>query len=187
MKKRKMAIEEYKNPLGTYTITVYNARYQKCFHNSIEKVFNHFLEVGDELFWGFYRTDGVNLTLKRQKELKNEIFSLFQTYGEIQNLNEYLSSAKSCINDHIYNFIPSIFDYYFETTLFNPKVNWETFKEFYSDYQKHRVDDIILNHFADVLFRYFDSGDFSICFNSEIYNPKKVRKMIDEVFFSIAF
>ncbi|OQA48535.1 MAG: hypothetical protein BWY46_01307 [Firmicutes bacterium ADurb.Bin300] len=184
MKKRQMTIEEYKNPLGTHTITINNARYQKCFLNSIEKVLKQFL-VDEELFFGFYRTDGVNLTLKRQKELKNEIPSLFQKYGDIQNLSEYLSIAKININDYIYNFIPAIFDYYLETTLFNPKVNWETFKQYHSNYQKHRFDDIILNNFTEVLFCYFDSGDFSICFNPEMHNPREVRNMIDEVFFEV--
>ncbi|MBR3917599.1 MAG: hypothetical protein IKJ59_02545 [Clostridia bacterium] len=184
MKKKQIIIEEYKNPLGSHTIILNNVRYQKCFLNSIEKVFKFFL-VNDELFFGFYRTDGVNLTLKREKELKTEIPSFFQKYGDIDNINEYLSVAKININDYIYNFIPSIFDYYLETTLFNPKVNWETFKQYYSSYQNHRFDDIILNHFAEVLFCYFDSGDFAICFNPEMYNPREVRNMIDVLFFEV--
>lgn len=179
-----MTIEEYENPLGTHTITIDNARYQKGFLDSIEKVFKFFL-VDEELFFGFYRTDGVNLTFKRLKELEKEIPAFFQKYGDIQVLSEYLSVAKINVKDCFYNFIPSIFDYYFETTLFNPKVNWETFKQYHSDYQNHRFDDIILNHFAEVLFLYFDSGDFTICFNPEMYKPRDVRILIGEVFFEV--
>lgn len=184
MKKRQITIEEYENPLGAHIITINNARYQKCFITSIEKIFKSFL-IEEELFFGFYRTDGVNLTSKRQKELKNEISEFFQKYGDIQNLNEYLSVAKIKLKDLIYNFIPPIFDYYLETTLFNPKVNWETFKQYYSNYQNHRLDDMILNHFSEVIFCYSDSGDFSICFNPEVYNHREVRNMIDEVFFKV--
>lgn len=181
VRKKQITIEEYKNPLGSHTIIINNARYQKCFPNSVKKVFDSFL-IDKELFLGFFRIDGVNLTLKRQKELKYEIPKLFQKYGEMQNLNEYLSVAKINSNDHIHNFIPSIFDYYLETTLFNSKVSWETFKQYHFNYQQHRFDDIILNNFAEMLFSYFDSGDFSICFNPKVYNPRKVRNMMNEVF-----
>lgn len=181
MKNRQVTIEEYKNPLGANTITINNARYQKCFMNSIEKVFKSFLAEG-ELFFGFYRTDGLNLTLQQQKELEKVIPELFQRYGDIKNLNEYLSAARINSSDVIYNFIPSIFDYYLETILFNPKVDWYTFERYHYDYQKHRLDEIIINNFADVLFFYSDSGDFSICFNTEKYDHGEIRNLIEKAF-----
>ena len=176
-----MTIEEYENPLGTHTITIDNARYQKGFLDSIEKVFKFFL-VDEELFFGFYRTDGVNLTFKRLKELEKEIPAFFQKYGDIQVLSEYLSVAKINVKDCFYNFIPSIFDYYFETTLFNPKVN-RSFKHYHSDY---KITDLMIL-FSTILlkFLYFDSGDFTICFNPEMYKPRDVRILIGEVFFEV--
>lgn len=186
MKKRQITIEECINPLGACTVTVNNARYHKFFLNCFEKVYKSFL-TDKELFFGFYRTDGVNLTSKRQRELKNEIPALFQKYGSQKNISEYLSVAKINSCDDIYNFIPLIFDYYLETMLFSPKVSWNTFVQYHSNYQNHRFDDIILDRFAEVLFFYYDSGDFAICFNPETYNPRDVRNMIDEVFLKYSY
>ena len=38
-------------------------------------------------------------------------------------------------DDEAYSFIPKIFDYYLETIMFNPKVNWDFFKQYYYNYQ----------------------------------------------------
>ena len=60
---------------GTYgdvdssTITVYNARCQKGFCSDIEKMLKDFFE-SEELFFGFYRTDSLNITSKRTEDLK---------------------------------------------------------------------------------------------------------------------
>jgi len=178
--KKTMIIEEYKSFLGVDAIIINNIRYQKCFPNSIERLFKLFL-IKDELFFGFYRTDGINLTSYQQQKLEYEIPVMFKKYGDIENLSEYLSVARINSSDHNYCFIPSVFDYYLETTIFKPKIGWKTFKEYHSNYQKHRFDDIILNNFADVLFFYFDSGDFLICFDSEIYDHRRVRNAIDEI------
>lgn len=181
MKKKLMTIVEQENALGSHTIIINNARYQKCFLNSLDKILKSFF-VEEELYFGFYRKDGLNLTLKRQKELSTEIPIFFQKNGDIQNLNKYLSIARMNYNDDVCSFIPSIFDYYLETTVFNAKVKWEVFKEYHSNYQKHRFEEIVLNGFAEILFCYFDSGDFLICFNPKIYNPVEVRNVIDKSF-----
>ena len=159
-----MIIEEYKNTFGTYTIIINNARYQKSFSNAIEKIIKTFL-VDKEVFFGFCRTDGVNLTLEQQRNLKNEIPIFFKKHGDLQSLSEYLTVARIELNNYRYSFIPKVLDYYLETIMFNPKVDWEIFKQYHSNYQEHRFDDIIINHFAEVLFGYCDSGDFLICFN----------------------
>lgn len=181
LKKRQITIEEYENNSGAHTIIINNARYQKGFFNIIEKIIKYFL-VDDEVFFGFCRTDGVNLTLEQQIKLKNEIPAFFQKSGDMQSLNEYLTVARIDSNNNEYSFIPSIFDYYLETTMFNPKIDWEAFKQYHSNYQDHRFDDIILNHFAELLFYYFDSGDFLICFNPQKYNPKEVKSIIEMLF-----
>ncbi len=181
MKKRKMTIEEYKNSLGAHTIIINNARYQRDFIDIIQKLIREFM-VEEELFFGFYRTDGINLTLKQQEEQKNKIPELFQKYGELQTINEYLTVARLEKRNYNRGMILPIFDYYLETILFNPKVDWKTFKQYYSDYQNHRVEDIIINQFAEILFFYFDSGDFLICFNPAIYNPGRIRSLLTTVF-----
>ena len=179
MKKKQTTVSEYKNTTNAYTIIVNNARYHTNFFTNIEKIIEYFL-VDGEMFFGFYRTDGVNLTFKQQKKLEKVISAFFQKNGNIENLSEYLAVAR--IDSKNYDQCPvlSIFDYYLETVIFNPQVDWETFKAYQSNYQAHRFDDIINNNLAEVLFFYFDSGDFLICFNSKKYDPCEVRGVIEK-------
>ena len=69
LKKRQMTVEEYETTNGVHTLIINNARYQKGFLNVVEKLIKAFLS-DEEVFFGFCRTDGVNLTLKQQKKLK---------------------------------------------------------------------------------------------------------------------
>lgn len=181
MNKRKIIIKEYKNTSGSHTIIINNARYQKGFLNIIEKTMKQFLS-DKEVFFGFCRTDGVNLTSEQERKLKNEIPAFFQENGEIQKLSKYLTVARIDSSNYDCSFIPSIFDYYLESVMFNPKVDWEAFKQYHSKYQEHRFDDIIHNHFADILFGCFDSGDFLICFNPHLYNHREIRNAIEVSF-----
>lgn len=80
MKKRQMTIVEYEKTTGAHTIIINNARYQKGFLNVVEKLIKAFWD-DKEVFFGFCRTDGVNLTLKQQKRLENEIPAFFQKTG----------------------------------------------------------------------------------------------------------
>ena len=40
--------------------------------------------------------------------------------------------------------------------------------------------DYIINGFADVLFLYSDSGDFSLLFNSDVYSVEYVHKFLNQ-------
>lgn len=181
MKKRQMAIEEHKIAPGAHTITVSNARYQEGFPDAIEKIMKAFL-ADKEVFFGFCRTDGLNLTRKQQKKLEKEIPAFFQKNGNFQSLSEYLTAARTRLDDHSCRYIPLIFDYYLETIMFNPEVDWEIFKQYHSNYQEHRLDEMILDHFAEMLFYYFDSGDLLLCFNPQMYSPGEVRSVIERAF-----
>lgn len=181
MKKRQITIVEYEKTTGVHTILINNARYQKGFLNVVEKLIKSFWD-DKEVFFGFCRTDGVNLTLKQQKKLENEIPAFFQKNGDFQNLSEYLTAAKIKLNNDVSDYIALIFDYYLETVMFSPKIDWENFKQYYSEYQEYRVDEIILNHFAEILFYYFDSGDLMICFNPQVYSSQEVRSMVERSF-----
>lgn len=182
MKKRQLTVEEYKNPSGCYTITVNNARYQENFLQKIHQVLKAFSDDG-ELFFGFYRTDGLNLTAERQKELEKEIPNLFREDGGIKKLNDYVSVARIKESDRIFDHLMSIFDYYLETVLFYSSGKWEDFRLVYADYQKHSTEELILNGFTKVLFYYSDSGDFSVCFNPGAYHADDVRRLIEEIFY----
>ena len=181
MKKKQITIKEYKNIPGTHTIIIRNARYQENFFDIIEKLINYFL-IDKEIFFGFNRIDGINLTQEQEKKLEKEIPIFFKKNGDIQKLNEYLTVARINSNNYNYNFIPSIFDYYLDTIMFNPNIDWESFKQYHLNYQEHTLEDIIINHFSEMLFYYFDSGDLQICFNPQIYNPKDVRNIINLFF-----
>ena len=186
MKKRQVALKAYNHPLGVCTLTVENARCLDAYPERIERVLRAFLD-GEELFFGFYRTDGMHLSPQRQGELETEIPAFFRKSGEMRKISEYLSVARSELNDRVYARIPAIFDYYLETTLFVPRVDWKTFQQFHADYQGHRLEDIILNHFADLLFCYADSGDFSVCFDPQARAREQVRAVLQNVFLGEGF
>ena len=80
MKKRQVALKAYNHPLGVCTLTVENARCLDAYPERIERILRAFLD-GRELFFGFYRTDGMHLSPQRQRELETEIppwsFALF--------------------------------------------------------------------------------------------------------------
>ena len=69
MKKKQITIDEYRNTLKSHTITVYNARCQKGFYSDIEKMLKDFFE-SKELFFFFFRTDGLNITSKKNRRFK---------------------------------------------------------------------------------------------------------------------
>lgn len=79
-------------------------------------------------------------------------FKLFQSYGEIEKLNDYLTIAKTKVNEDAWKIVPFVCDYYLDTILFNPKVDWETFKKYYLEYIIHYNDDYIINNYAEFLF-----------------------------------
>ena len=177
--KRKVTIREFRNPFGAHTITIGNARFLKCFAYSVDKILKYFFDES-ELFFELYRTDGINLTFEKEAELKKEIPVFFKEHGDFQELNEYLTIAKIKVDN--YSFIPSIFDYYLETTILIPKVRWEFFEHYVSNYHNHSYEAIVINHFADVVFGYYDSGDFLICFNPQIYNSCEIKSMMADLF-----
>lgn len=180
MKKRKITINEYKNCRGSYTIVINNIRFDKNCFDMIEKMIRHFTNSQD-VFWGFYRTDGINLTFEQCEEYQKEILNFFQSYGEIEKLSDYLTVAKTKVNEDVWKIVPFVCDYYLDTILFNSKVDWETFKKYYFEYIIHYNDDYIINDYAEFLFSYFDSGDFSICFDPQKYDPKAVLYTIKKI------
>ncbi len=180
MKNVQPTIDECESSSGVYTVTVNNIRRHKHYERIVGEILRHFLTDG-ELFFSLFRTDGSNITSAQEKESQRQIPQFFKENGSLIQINEYLSTAIAAISNSVYDFIPSIFDYYLETTVFKPKLSIREFGAYCSDYLNHNLCDIILKNFADILFFYFDSGDFSICFNPQKYTPTEVRNTINRI------
>ena len=75
-----------------------------------------------------------------------------------------------------------ILNFYLDICFFKPKVDFETFEEFFLQYMKNSLNDYILYNITDLIFHYYDSGDFSISFNTTIYNPTEIQRIIDDIF-----
>lgn len=72
MKRREISVRGYENIQGVYRIILENIRFhENCFY-IIEKIIKHFTD-SSEMFFGFYRTDGVNLTSEQFEKYQKEI------------------------------------------------------------------------------------------------------------------
>lgn len=176
-----MRIEEYKGSESIYTVRFDNAFSDKDIFYKIEELINYFLK-DNEFYFGFWRKDGTNITNKQFKEYKTRIPDFFNAYGNIKNLNEYLSIAKIETKYITEETLFIILNFYLDTCFFKPKVDYETFEEFFLQYMKHSLNDYILNNITDMIFHYYDSGDFAISFNTEIYNPIEIQRIINNIF-----
>lgn len=172
-----MYIKEREYSKSIYEIRIENIRQDsKCFL-IIEKFLHNFLN-NEELFFGFYRTDGINIPKGQIKHYKILIKDFFDKHGELKELNEYLSVAKIKSNSTLSEILPIVLDYYLDTVLFNSKIEWNKYVIYYSKYMEHTYIDYIMNGFADILFSYSDSSDFSICFNSEKISRENIKDII---------
>ena len=179
MKRGIMSVEEYESDRGIYTIVFNNVRFDSRYHKIIEGILRVFVGEG-ESFLGFYRTDGVNMTPKQWNESQKNIRSYFNLYENLKDQNNYLAVAKLNLNGDAYRILPLVFDYYLETILFKPQLDWKVFKQFHCEYMLHSSKEYITRGYTNFLFTYFDSGDCSICFNSQKYKPKVVKDMISK-------
>lgn len=142
--------------------------------------------TGKIFFWGFYMTDGINLTNDQWDQYTEEIPDFFQTYGKYEeiyetcsngkNRNTPLSIARSPIHECTYEMFPKLFHYHLETNFFSPKITWEVFEKSFRNYVAHGCNDYVKNKFTDFLFSYVDSGDFIFRFNPEIFDKEKIVK-----------
>ena len=183
MKKKQISISEIECSNNVCTIIINNVRFHKNYIKMIDEIIKMYLN-DEEVFFGFFRTDGMNLSSEQQRLLNETIPTFFQNNGEIQRLNDYLTVAKTKGNALCNGILTSLFDYYLETMIFHPKVDWEIFKHYHNCYLEHRIENIILSHFTELLLYYFDSGDIAICFDSQIYSKENIRRKIAEILYN---
>lgn len=177
MKKKQIIIRECADKFNAYIITFENARCLNNFRFIIEQLIKTFL-TDETVFFGFYRTDGMNLSAKRERELRSEIPEFFRKNGDIQKINPHLTVARIYSLKEIYDVIVDILDYHLSTVILKPKKEWEAFGKYHSEFLNHGISDIINDSYADVLLFYSDSGDLSVCFNRDLYNPSKTVNQI---------
>lgn len=179
----------------TYCITVKNAILNENCFIKINKVIKCFVQ-GNEMFFGFYRIDGLNLTKQEWKKYDKEIPLFFKETGEYKEISEkvidrkgkaiiysgYLTVAKAQINEQLYGELQWIFKYYLETTFFSPKISFDEFEVVFSNYMKESTNNYLVNGYTDFLFSYFDSGDFSVTFDPKKYDSKFICDKIENIF-----
>lgn len=175
-----MRTEEYQHSESIYTIHFDNAFLDKNIFYKIVKLISYFSK-DSEMYFGFWREDGVNITYKQFKEYRKEIPDFFSEYGSIKKLDEYLSIAKIGTKYIFEKQLYAILNFYLDICFFIPKVDFETFEEFFLHYMKNSLNDYILCNITDLIFHYYDSGDFSISFNTKIYDPIEVQRILDNI------
>lgn len=157
------------------------------------KLLKHFIN-GKVIFFGFYRTDGINLTNEEWLKYDIEIPKYFQANGRYEPLTKtvekrgkiktnsgYFMVGSLPVNEETYKLIPWIFHYYLEITLFCPNIDWGTFVQSYRDYMKHGTSTYIENGYTNFLFTYADSGIFSLEFNQNLFDKNVVYQEIEKI------
>lgn len=85
------------------------------------------------------------------------------------------------MDDESYKMLSCVFDYYLDTVIFVPQMEWDFFTQYHYEYMNHSNEDYVVGGFTQVVFSYFDSGDFSVCFNSQKYDSLAVLNLINEI------
>ena len=146
----------------------------------------HFVH-GNELYFGHFRTDGINLSPNEWIMYGKEIPKYFETNGRYEPLTTkeherqkgvpqqgYLVIGSLPLTNEVFSMLPKVFHYYLETVFFSPKIEWGTFSESFRNYVKHGARDYVSNGFAEFLFSYADSGIFSISFDHTQYDQDAI-------------
>ena len=132
-------------------------------------------------YFGFYRTDGINLKNDEWEWCDAEIPKFFSKYGEFIQLDGVLAVGRACVNEESYKMLPWIFHYYLETKLFCPNISWVSFIEFQKNYFSNTNEDYF--NLSDCIFNYNDSGDLFIYLNKTKYDVDRIYKSINGLLF----
>lgn len=191
MKKKQLNIREFQHTNGSYCILLCNAGLNQAIFRKLKEIIKHFA-VGNQLFFGHYKLDGMNISRKEFLECASKIPQYFSSNGKYQKIVkspikkfditcplQELVVCQAPNNSETYEILANVFNYYLETILFCPKIDWETFVHSYSNYIDNVTKDYVLNGYADFVFSYVDSGDFSICFDPTVYNAQAIREKIE--------
>ena len=192
-KSTRIEVHEYMEPDGMSSIWwtnigLYPEKIQKC-----SRIIKEFIK-GNEVFFGHYRIDGLNLTDKEMEQCSKEIPAYFLKNGRYEPLitrvkkrkkekiySGYFTIGSLPVDKITIEMLPKIFHYYLETICFSPKIDWTTFEESYHNYMEDGARNYIAKGFTDFLFAYSDSGDFSISFDPKQHDKNMVYRVIQEI------
>ena len=160
----------------------------------IKDVIRHFVK-GEEIFFGHYRTDGMNISKENFEMYGFEIPEYFKSNGRYDKIIKgkekkflffksepwALTVCSAPANNETYEILDKIFHYYLETTVFCPKIDWGIFVNEYSNYMSNGSRDYVAKGYTDFLFAYVDSGDFSITFDPKNHDPQSVKNDIFKI------
>lgn len=176
-----MKIIEYVETEQYMTLFIDNVRNKEILIkivNLIRKICNQ-----KKVFFKIYRVDG-NVNSNDIKEYKNKIQSYLNSLENFDVLAEYKSSKipeniLSAIGqfrkqDDLINILPLMADYFLETTVIPSELNcFNTLSK-----NKEQIMEgpgyYIENGFSDIVFAFFDSDDFLVCFNKRKYDKQEI-------------
>ncbi len=182
-----MKISKYKTN-KICNLYIENVRKNKKIINCIN-IIKRFINT-EEFYFTLYRVDGINLTENEFLEYSNDIKKYFSNNENIEIFkgkkdsfpkNILSACGKLYITTETIGILPKIFDYFLETTIMIPKTTYEKFNQFFIDNSMSRLELFIEKNICDIAFAYVDSGDFIICFNSEVYEEEYVIETIEKI------
>lgn len=146
------------------------------------------------LFFDFYRKYGGDRVDDDIDKFQIEIVDFFRKYGDLET--EHYIKNKWCsdmtmnaigrlpVNKETFEMIPYFCDFYLETLMFTPSNNytWEQFVEYFQYHTMDRKIEYLLdNKFANIIFTKTDGGDFNIIFNKDILDLAEVEGHITNI------
>ncbi len=176
-----------------YCVEIDNLSLDKYCFDKLNDTIKFFLEDGD-VFFGFYRTDGLYLTTDEFKKYSIDIPRYFAENGEYREIAEeistrkkkklyrgFLTVARTVSDKKLFDELQWIFKYYLETTFFSPKISFDKFADIHSNYMHQSVNTYLLNGYTDFLFSFYDSNCFSVMFDPKKQNVDLVCDTITNI------
>jgi hypothetical protein len=185
---KKLLIKEFYRTNNTCTLYLANVRRNDKIRNCLNLINNYIKDR--KAFFELYRVDGFNLTNEEIEVYTEEIgdyFNKLECFDVLIKQNG-LSLAEGILtavgklseNNDIYGMLPKIFDYYLETTLYQSElISFDDFKQFVLDNPMKGMEYYIENGISNIAFAHVDSGDFMVCFNTNVYNKTDVINSIN--------
>ena len=162
-----------------YCVEIDNLSLDRFCFDKLNETIKCFLEDGD-VFFGFYRTDGLYLNSNEFKKYSVDIPLFFKENGEyidiVQEIQTrrkrkiysgFLMVARTVSNQKLFNKLQWIFKYYLETSFFSPKISFSKFFDIHSNYMHQSSNIYLLDGYTDFLFSFYDSNRFSIMFDPQ--------------------